>query len=133
MIRRPPRSTLFPYTTLFRSHVLGHQSGRVPPGRTVGVADAPVVDGDDLDVPSEPVDHRLPAPATNPDALDQHQRRPVAANVVGKLDRAVAGRAGRNRSGRPRPTYPKEKGGAMPEPAAQPPQQRADPASALHR
>src|SRR2546430_13242566 len=26
MIRRPPRSTLFPYTTLFRS----------PPGRTVG-------------------------------------------------------------------------------------------------
>src|SRR5438132_9066910 len=24
MIRRPPRSTLFPYTTLFRSHRLGH-------------------------------------------------------------------------------------------------------------
>src|SRR2546427_2354623 len=24
MIRRPPRSTLFPYTTLFRSHVLQH-------------------------------------------------------------------------------------------------------------
>src|SRR2546426_2038944 len=24
MIRRPPRSTLFPYTTLFRSHVLYH-------------------------------------------------------------------------------------------------------------
>src|SRR3712207_8930150 len=23
MIRRPPRSTLFPYTTLFRSHMLG--------------------------------------------------------------------------------------------------------------
>src|SRR3712207_9009634 len=29
MIRRPPRSTLFPYTTLFRS---GHQR-RHPPGR----------------------------------------------------------------------------------------------------
>src|SRR2546427_8305499 len=34
MIRRPPRSTLFPYTTLFRSHVglgiglLGQQAGR---------------------------------------------------------------------------------------------------------
>src|SRR2546422_5029067 len=37
MIRRPPRSTLFPYTTLFRSReagldpvlvVLGHESGR---------------------------------------------------------------------------------------------------------
>src|SRR3712207_8995471 len=24
MIRRPPRSTLFPYTTLFRSHKLSH-------------------------------------------------------------------------------------------------------------
>src|SRR2546430_9054337 len=29
MIRRPPRSTLFPYTTLFRSTV--HDSGRTPP------------------------------------------------------------------------------------------------------
>src|SRR2546422_8393927 len=25
MIRRPPRSTLFPYTTLFRSRVVGHR------------------------------------------------------------------------------------------------------------
>src|SRR5260221_9722513 len=31
MIRRPPRSTLFPYTTLFRSHV-GHAGG-------IGLAD----------------------------------------------------------------------------------------------
>src|SRR2546422_3311132 len=39
MIRRPPRSTLFPYTTLFRSHVLrGHESD--PPlgiPRAVGI------------------------------------------------------------------------------------------------
>src|SRR5258705_6502858 len=28
MIRRPPRSTLFPYTTLFRSIVLADQLGR---------------------------------------------------------------------------------------------------------
>src|SRR3712207_8273916 len=27
MIRRPPRSTLFPYTTLFRSEAVGHPSG----------------------------------------------------------------------------------------------------------
>src|SRR3712207_8206385 len=27
MIRRPPRSTLFPYTTLFRSHVGGDREG----------------------------------------------------------------------------------------------------------
>src|SRR3712207_7479564 len=32
MIRRPPRSTLFPYTTLFRSTALGRLAGR-----TVGV------------------------------------------------------------------------------------------------
>src|SRR2546430_8466608 len=31
MIRRPPRSTLFPYTTLFRSQVrLQHHADRVP-------------------------------------------------------------------------------------------------------
>src|SRR2546427_9511465 len=30
MIRRPPRSTLFPYTTLFRSHVFG--TGRAAEG-----------------------------------------------------------------------------------------------------
>src|SRR5256885_12697515 len=35
MIRRPPRSTLFPYTTLFRSSRYGHLSGPVqsPCGR----------------------------------------------------------------------------------------------------
>src|SRR2546422_4563427 len=29
MIRRPPRSTLFPYTTLFRSHGLARPAARV--------------------------------------------------------------------------------------------------------
>src|SRR5437763_6838287 len=37
MIRRPPRSTLFPYTTLFRSDQ-GHV-GPVPAGRGTGVGD----------------------------------------------------------------------------------------------
>src|SRR5687768_18283181 len=32
MIRRPPRSTLFPYTTLFRSDQLAAVSPRTPPG-----------------------------------------------------------------------------------------------------
>src|SRR5437588_1017385 len=32
MIRRPPRSTLFPYTTLFRSHLRSAgRGGRAPP------------------------------------------------------------------------------------------------------
>src|SRR3712207_8738601 len=33
MIRRPPRSTLFPYTTLFRSSLLGYVARRDGPGR----------------------------------------------------------------------------------------------------
>src|SRR2546427_8979957 len=33
MIRRPPRSTLFPYTTLFRSRISGGESGRPLGGR----------------------------------------------------------------------------------------------------
>src|SRR2546428_5392399 len=34
MIRRPPRSTLFPYTTLFRSRPRGHPDRRqISPGR----------------------------------------------------------------------------------------------------
>src|SRR2546430_12272814 len=31
MIRRPPRSTLFPYTTLFRSRALRRQEARLEP------------------------------------------------------------------------------------------------------
>src|SRR5260370_12595045 len=36
MIRRPPRSTLFPYTTLFRSPRERPPSARSPPGRNHG-------------------------------------------------------------------------------------------------
>src|SRR2546428_8394576 len=41
MIRRPPRSTLFPYTTLFRS-VIGGEIEEVPP---VGQEERPAVRG----------------------------------------------------------------------------------------
>src|SRR2546427_1986559 len=43
MIRRPPRSTLFPYTTLFRSH-----SSKPPPPMTDFDTFAPTVAFDDL-------------------------------------------------------------------------------------
>src|SRR5712672_2827557 len=33
MIRRPPRSTLFPYTTLFRSRLAEQRPNRLPPSR----------------------------------------------------------------------------------------------------
>src|SRR3712207_7488355 len=42
MIRRPPRSTLFPYTTLFRSHGLRARELRLPVA--VEAADVEVVD-----------------------------------------------------------------------------------------
>src|SRR3712207_7050915 len=38
MIRRPPRSTLFPYTTLFRSHRRGPDAWRDRPGDRRGAA-----------------------------------------------------------------------------------------------
>src|SRR5437667_6029824 len=45
-IRRPPRSTLFPYTTLFRSSIavsvaVGREPRRLPPvaHRTIGIGD----------------------------------------------------------------------------------------------
>src|SRR5207253_3402740 len=43
MIRRPPRSTLFPYTTLFRSEAGPAQSEShpVPAGREIAAAAAP--------------------------------------------------------------------------------------------
>src|SRR3712207_8628952 len=42
MIRRPPRSTLFPYTTLFRSNVLG-RGGSVSNMNYVGVIKQAVI------------------------------------------------------------------------------------------
>src|SRR3712207_8183646 len=58
MIRRPPRSTLFPYTTLFRSAAPAlpsrgsHRSTSAPPG-------------------APPPDHPGPAPPT-PDRSEEH-------------------------------------------------------------
>src|SRR5690349_23996831 len=46
MIRRPPRSTLFPYTTLFRSPALGLRTTRITvdgDAVTLGVKDGPEV------------------------------------------------------------------------------------------
>src|SRR3712207_7098161 len=45
MIRRPPRSTLFPYTTLFRSKDLHRLHAAAPRGRQVERHAAPLVSG----------------------------------------------------------------------------------------
>src|SRR5256885_16807419 len=48
MIRRPPRSTLFPYTTLFRSQVPAHQVHELSDADGAGVAVAADADRDEL-------------------------------------------------------------------------------------
>src|SRR3712207_8146027 len=60
MIRRPPRSTLFPYTTLFRSHLLGDGAGH---DHQVGLAGGGAEQG------TEPLPH-VEARHLGPDQLD---------------------------------------------------------------
>src|SRR3712207_7080829 len=57
MIRRPPRSTLFPYTTLFRSR---HDDERARP---VDAAPLPGQPGDDRDAEGERLPRSGPGPA----------------------------------------------------------------------
>src|SRR3712207_8125170 len=54
MIRRPPRSTLFPYTTLFRSPLIGH---------------AAVDEGREVDTTIQPA-HLLLVSVAGPEAID---------------------------------------------------------------
>src|SRR2546427_2018592 len=54
MIRRPPRSTLFPYTTLFRSNAGRALSSRTPTHETTGTAaSAAAVNQETIDERSE--------------------------------------------------------------------------------
>src|SRR2546427_8359358 len=80
MIRRPPRSTLFPYTTLFRSQLRPHPE--VPPraGRGRGVLLAVHRQGRSADRAGErdrePRPHLVAARALKLGGLDQPHRRP---------------------------------------------------------
>src|SRR3712207_9028862 len=86
MIRRPPRSTLFPYTTLFRSGggglVDGERPGLVPARRR---DDCPHLPGE------EPADLLGTAPARNlgsrVDAPDLFGERPLADEERRQADR----------------------------------------------
>src|SRR3712207_7449900 len=69
MIRRPPRSTLFPYTTLFRSQALDRHHDA--PGRQPGGGDRPPADepgaGRAARVAGDPRADPGPAPRRRPD------------------------------------------------------------------
>src|SRR3712207_8371071 len=64
MIRRPPRSTLFPYTTLFRSEHPPEASAGRRPARAAAASEAP---------PRHPC---AAAPAGHPPAAHHGERRP---------------------------------------------------------
>src|SRR3712207_4202555 len=102
MIRRPPRSTLFPYTTLFRSDVdlhvrVGHLEG-------LGVR----VDRDELDPRQPGVDHAvhgIGSPAADADNLDYRQiacarvqhKQPLTLRRLASLTRSRFARRGSSR------------------------------------
>src|SRR3989449_2270898 len=74
MIRRPPRSTLFPYTTLFRSRRLGQRIG----GQDL---EPPLLEDPAavLDVGARPPDDERDRPPHLPHRPDHSLRPPVAA------------------------------------------------------
>src|SRR2546430_17636505 len=86
MIRRPPRSTLFPYTTLFRSRTTGDRFlGRLPSrprGRLAALAVSDVLQG--LPKRRQPALHHS----------DSGRRRPGGVPLAG-----TGGGAGRERAG----------------------------------
>src|SRR5689334_9313804 len=67
MIRRPPRSTLFPYTTLFRSEVPGRLVGKDDVGR----ADDGARDRDALLFAARQLRGPVPRPAREADAFQR--------------------------------------------------------------
>src|SRR6266478_9582667 len=69
MIRRPPRSTLFPYTTLFRSHPATPE-GELPP--ELGQGRVREQEGGGRDAP---VEHRVAEHALQLPALDCNRGR----------------------------------------------------------
>src|SRR2546430_5595243 len=79
MIRRPPRSTLFPYTTLFRSAGAGRAAAPGDVGGEAGPSDSPVRTHDDVRRrPRTAEQLRALSPAHRPaERLPGHRRLPA--------------------------------------------------------
>src|SRR3989449_2260386 len=129
MIRRPPRSTLFPYTTLFRSPTV-EAGSRTPlqrrPAhdrrRAEGDSGLPGVQGRSP-LRGDPhhlsgLSQGLPDPRRDPGDADQRGRGLVAGTVVAGERPAPAGVLAGGPGGRPRPPPPPraQTGGAPPHP-----------------
>src|SRR5256886_8667788 len=72
MIRRPPRSTLFPYTTLFRSQITGVAAGEA---RELAL----LLRSGSLAIPLYPIEERAVGPSLGRDNIDKG----VTALIVG--------------------------------------------------
>src|SRR3989442_9328398 len=89
MIRRPPRSTLFPYTTLFRSRALEYAAASRPhiegsgrlrvdrQGMDIGVGQAGVAG-----TPGRPSIRALEYPAARPPHIEGSRRLPVDRQLI---------------------------------------------------
>src|SRR2546430_4071911 len=96
MIRRPPRSTLFPYTTLFRSRC-GSRGGS--PGSTVGSAAAGRVRALEKDEDQAVAAARIAGPRRDTERIDldaarlhrleRHQRASVGGARAADVDGGV--------------------------------------------
>src|SRR3712207_7401205 len=75
MIRRPPRSTLFPYTTLFRSDLPAHQPPELPRARLRRGRDHDHAVRHLRVEPDRPVQPRDPRDRPHPAAADRKSTR----------------------------------------------------------
>src|SRR3989442_12052843 len=104
MIRRPPRSTLFPYTTLFRSDRVAPAPALLRQDRAAARADAPRAQGGP------------PGPA----ARDKGQPRAAVVPVRGSGDWRAGGGGARGGPGPP-PDLHRARGGRSPAVGGLPP------------
>src|SRR5438132_5585470 len=104
MIRRPPRSTLFPYTTLFRSRIVVQGRGALEPhpepSGELTVHHVHVVQHLDV-IAYEPDGNDEERPATLPGELRHDGARLGAEPRLGCGSRALVGDAPRGEPGAP--------------------------------